>query len=81
MKKTNTYLFSYYHDGAWWVLELQAYDQSDATERLNKLPLAKYDGELMLKIPIAPHWAVRAIGELKGFIHSLVSVLSSKNAK
>jgi len=45
-KKTNVYLFSYYHDKSWWALEIPGYSEQDALERLKKLPLARYDGVL-----------------------------------
>lgn len=45
-----TYLFSYQHDGASWVLELKAATQEDAMRRLSKLQYATYDGHLIAKI-------------------------------
>ena len=44
MRQTRTFLFSYYHDGAWWDLSIQAYDREDALARHKKLPNARYDG-------------------------------------
>lgn len=46
-----THLFSYRHDGATWHLEITAYDEKDAKERLSRLPFASYDGVLVTKIP------------------------------
>jgi hypothetical protein len=46
-----THLFTYRHDGAEWTLEIKARDIRDAKERLKALPLARYDGELITKVP------------------------------
>jgi hypothetical protein len=45
-----TYLFSYEHDGASWVLEVKASDPIDAQRRLKRIQYANYDGELVAKI-------------------------------
>lgn len=65
VKKTQTYLFSYYHDGTWWSLEIPGYNREDALERLKKLPLAKYDGELFLEIPLVPAFITRLVSSLR----------------
>lgn len=49
--ESKTFLISYHHHGAEWVLELKARDVDDARERLRVLPLARIDGELKAKIP------------------------------
>ena len=46
-----TYLVSYHHEGAQWNLELPARSYEDARARLEKLPLARIDGELVMSIP------------------------------
>lgn len=46
-----THLFSYRHDGAEWTLEIKARDARDAQERIKALPFARYDGELIAKVP------------------------------
>jgi len=46
-----TFLISYHHDGADWILELKALDADDARTRLRVLPLARIDGELIAKVP------------------------------
>ncbi len=46
-----TYLFSYRHDGAEWVFEVRAQDESDARARVAKMAYATLDGELVAKIP------------------------------
>jgi hypothetical protein len=47
----STYLFSYRHAGADWMLEIRARDAQDAKERLKALPFARYDGRLVAKFP------------------------------
>lgn len=61
MRQTRTFLFSYYHDGAWWDLSIQAYDREDALARHKKLPNARYDGELMAVIPARVGWIARLV--------------------
>lgn len=46
-----THLFTYRHNGAEWTLEIKAQNARDARERLKTLPLARYDGELIAKVP------------------------------
>jgi hypothetical protein len=46
-----THLFTYRHDGAEWTLEIKARDIYDAKDRLKALPFARYDGELITKVP------------------------------
>jgi hypothetical protein len=46
-----TYLFEYFHEGSWWVLEISAPTMDDAQARINKLPHAKPVGEMVAKIP------------------------------
>lgn len=51
-----TYLLTYQHDGAEWVLELKADNAQDARARMAKLAYARLDGELVAKIaaPLGP---------------------------
>jgi hypothetical protein len=54
MAKTSdyqTHLFSYQHGGAEWTFEIKARDAQEARERVKTLSLARYDGELIAKIP------------------------------
>jgi hypothetical protein len=48
------YLFSYYHNNSWWSLVIPATSEEDARTRLNKLPLARLDGTLVMEIPAIP---------------------------
>lgn len=45
-----TYLFTYEHAGASWVLEIKAADADDAKARVRKLYTASYDGEMLAKL-------------------------------
>lgn len=49
-----TYLFHYQHDGASWGFEIDAISLEDAKTRLAKIAGARYDGVLVLSIPVAP---------------------------
>jgi hypothetical protein len=60
-----TYLFSYPYQGAECVLEIRAADAEDARRRLSRLQYARYDGELVVKIP-SPQ-------SLSGFMKPFVS--------
>lgn len=46
-----TYLLTYQHEGAEWVIELKAKDIQDANARRAKLAFARLDGELIARIP------------------------------
>ena len=46
-----THLFSYRYEGADWLLEIKATSEADAKARLAQLTWARYDGELVSKIP------------------------------
>ena len=48
-----TFLFSYRHDGGEWSFEIQAKNEHDAKARVASLYFARYDGELVAKLPVA----------------------------
>jgi len=50
-KGYSVYLFEYFHEGSWWMLEIPATSPEDAEARLNKLPQAQYLGEGVMRIP------------------------------
>lgn len=50
---SQTHLFTYRHDGAEWVLAIEATDADDARARIGKLTYATYDGVAVAKMPIA----------------------------
>lgn len=56
-----TYLFEYFHEGSWWMVEISATSLDDAQARIRKLPLAKPVGELVAKIPAGLGWIARAM--------------------
>lgn len=62
-----TYLFSYEHNGASWLLELKASDPEDAKKRIRRLQYATYDGELKLKLE-TPRTISRLLSMLKAFL-------------
>jgi hypothetical protein len=45
-----TYLFTYRHDGAEWLLPLKAASPEDAKRRLRNIAVARFDGEVFAKI-------------------------------
>jgi hypothetical protein len=54
-----TYLLTYQHDGAEWVIELKAANIQDAQARMAKLAFARLDGELVAKLPASTGPATR----------------------
>jgi len=50
-QRLKTYLFSYNYDNAEWGIEVLAANKEDARMRVSRMGLARYDGELSLKIP------------------------------
>lgn len=58
---TKRFLANYYHDGAWWTLNIYAYDFDDAEVRCKKLN-AQLLGELKMSIPaVTGSWLAKAI--------------------
>jgi hypothetical protein len=47
-----THVFRYRHDGADWVLKIDATDAADAHARIGKLVWATYDGVALSETPI-----------------------------
>lgn len=68
-----TYLFSYQHEGANWVLELKAESAEDAQRRISRLQYAHYDGELIAKIAVKPAFR----GLLSSFLTILINLIPS----
>jgi len=54
-----TFLLTYQHDGAEWVIELKAKNEADARARCAKLAWARLDGELIAKIPQSVGWLAK----------------------
>lgn len=53
-KDFRIFLFSYNYEGAEYSVEIPATNEEEAKQRLSRLAFAKYDGELMYKIPASP---------------------------
>jgi|EndMetStandDraft_7_1072992.scaffolds.fasta_scaffold582389_1 hypothetical protein len=49
--KFQTHLFTYRHDGAEWVLAIDATDADDARARIGKLAYATYNGVAVSRMP------------------------------
>lgn len=49
------HLFEYPYDGKEWELTIMASSQREAEERLARLPLAEYKGEILQTIRILPN--------------------------
>jgi hypothetical protein len=60
-----THLFTYRHNGAEWTLEIKARDSHDARERLKALCLARYDGELLAKVPVSLGPLIKTVAWLR----------------
>lgn len=52
--KLKIYLFSYRYKDAQYSLEIPAYSLDEAKGKLSMMSFAKYDGELVAKIPSLP---------------------------
>jgi hypothetical protein len=55
-RPTEKYCCQYYHDGCWWGILIDAYDDEDAAVRARKLGL-QLDGRLIAVIPGRLGWA------------------------
>jgi len=58
-KMISRFLFSYYYEGKWWSLEIPAYSREDALGIVQKLPLAKFDGQLFFEFKLSPSFVVK----------------------
>jgi len=61
------HLFTYRYQGAEWNLEVQGDTPADAKARLAAMALARYDGELIAKVPAGVGFLARAIVWLRNF--------------
>jgi hypothetical protein len=50
------YLYEYNHNGERWSFSIWGEDRDDAQERVNKLPLARYCGEVYMRVPAQLGW-------------------------
>lgn len=54
MNNIKTHLFSYNYEGSEYSLEIPANNLEEAKGRLSKMVFARYDGELVAKVPAMP---------------------------
>lgn len=47
------FLFTYHFDGKSWGTSVFASDEAEAKEKIKAVGMARYDGELMMRIPAA----------------------------
>ena len=69
-----TYLFSYNHDGASWLIEIKASDEDDARGRIGKLAYATYAGELVARLPADTGPLARVLVWARNSIQALIPV-------
>lgn len=50
---TKEFLFTYRFDGVEWGISIFARDSAEAKEKIKAVALARYDGELRMRIPAA----------------------------
>ncbi len=60
-----TYLLTYQHEGAEWVIEIKAKDIQDANARRAKLAYARLDGELIARVPSSMGLLARIVTAVK----------------
>jgi len=70
-ERYRTFLFTYQYEGADWSLEIKARDMYDAKARIAKLMRARYDGELMVRIPAQMSFAVKVIVWIQNLIKGI----------
>ena len=56
VEKYKTFLFTYNYDDAKWQLQIKAKTEEEARERVKRLYYAKYEGRLILTIPVISKW-------------------------
>jgi hypothetical protein len=54
MPADREFLFSYRYGGSEWGISIFAADPAEAREKIKAVGMARYDGELMMRIPAAP---------------------------
>lgn len=64
------YLFEYHHNSEQWSISIWAEDRKDAQARMNKLPLARYVGEVHMKIPARLGWVAKAYCAIRNFFRA-----------
>jgi hypothetical protein len=74
MRKMETHVFSYRHDGRHWELTIKATDEQDARARIGKLAYATYDGVEVSRQPII----VAPVGILAVWVRNATQRLISR---
>jgi hypothetical protein len=69
VEKFETHLFTYRHDGAEWVLAINATDAQDARARIGKLAYATYNGVAVGRLPAA----LSPLGVLQVWVRNIYS--------
>lgn len=69
-KKLKTYLFHYRYEGVTYCTDVPAYTLEEARGRLRAMPLAQYDGELVMTIPVVTgSWLPRLICRIRNWLN------------
>lgn len=69
-QKWPEYVCRYYHDGAWWGLNISARDLADAEARVAKLGNLQLEGELKMTIPVrSGAWLPNLICGIRNFFY------------
>lgn len=68
-----TFLVSYRHEGARWVVELPARDFDDAKARVKQMAFAKVDGEVIAKVPAVAGPLVGIASAIRNCLSRLVA--------
>ena len=64
------YIYEYHHDGDQWSFTIWGEDKEDAQDRINKLPLARYCGEVKMRVPAHFGWFARVWCVVANFFKS-----------
>jgi len=68
-----THVFSYRYNGREYTIDVVAEDASDAKERLKMLAFARYDGELVARMPSNLGPIARAMVAIRNVTRAIVS--------
>ena len=52
MKRDREFAFTYRFNGAEWTISIFADDPAQAREKIKQVALARYDGEIVKRIPV-----------------------------
>lgn len=60
-----TYTFTYNYDGCEYALRVAAHSQPEAVARVRRMSTARYDGEVIARVPTSLGWLARAVVALR----------------